>query len=181
MGTMAPHKGAHVLLDALKRLRTRDFRATFIGSSAYMSDLACSPYERRLRDDSADLGGRVSFEPYALRDYVPARYRDHDILVVPSQFDDPCPLVLLEGMASGLAVVCSGRGGMRQVGAHAVQYALTPATFAEVIESLVSDAGLRAEWGRRARARAEQLSWSSSFDELSRIVLSDEASTLQAS
>ena len=94
---------------------------------------------------------------------MPSHYREHDILVVPSQFQEPFGLVLLEGMAAGLAVVCSGRGGMRQVGADAVQYASTPDQLAQGLDELLGNRASRQEWGRRARERAEQLSWQFSF------------------
>jgi glycosyltransferase involved in cell wall biosynthesis len=169
-GQMAPHKGPHLIIEALKRLPRRDFQLTFIGSSTHRVNMPISPYERRLRNDANSLQPRVAFVPYVPHPEVPSRYREHDILVVPSQFDDPCPLVLLEGMASGLAVVCSGRGGMREVGADAVQYASTPDQLAQVLDDLLGNRASRQEWGRRARERAEQLSWQVAFMALRHVV-----------
>lgn len=170
VGQMIPQKGAHVIIEALRRLPSSNFQLTLIGSSTHRVNMPISPYERRLRNDAASLQSRVAFVPYVPHAQMSSRYREHDILVVPSQFVDPCPLVLLEGMASGLAVVCSGRGGMRQVGADAVQYASTPDQLAQVLDELLGNRASRQEWGQRARRRAEQLSWQSSFRALKQVV-----------
>jgi glycosyltransferase involved in cell wall biosynthesis len=42
---------------------------------------------------------------------MPQRYRDHDVLVFPSVGTERFPLVILEAMASGLAVVTTLTGG----------------------------------------------------------------------
>jgi glycosyltransferase involved in cell wall biosynthesis len=52
----------------------------------------------------------------AMRDAVAARqlpdvYRDHDVLVFPTVWDEPSGLVPLEAMATGCVVVATGTGG----------------------------------------------------------------------
>ncbi len=59
-----------------------------------------------------------SIEPFGAyvgavdRGRVPALVRAHDVMVVPSLSEEPFGLVVLEAMASGLAVIASNRGGL---------------------------------------------------------------------
>ena len=107
VGMVTEAKAPHVLVEALGLLRARGvpFTATFLGSSTHAEGLPLSPYEQALRSQARALGDRVTFRAFVPNSEVPALYRQHDILVVPSQFDEPFGLVLAEGMASGLAAV----------------------------------------------------------------------------
>ena len=66
-GQMAPHKGPHLIIVALKRLPGRDLQVTFLGSSTYPTNVPLSQYELRLRNDASPLQSRVAFVPYVPR------------------------------------------------------------------------------------------------------------------
>ncbi len=172
VGMMRDIKGPHVLMAALQTLRQRGvaFRATFLGSTTHAEGLPLSPYEQALRRDQEELGDSVTFRPFVPNTEVPSIYRSHDILVVPSQFDDPCPLVLFEGMASGLAAVTSRRGGIPEIGADSVDYFDDVEGLANALESLLTDSDRLEAQATRARQRALQLSWASSFARMQTIV-----------
>ena len=172
VGSMQEIKGPHVLMDALRTLRARGvpFSATFLGSSTHAEDLPLSPYEEALRQDQDALGRSVTFRPFVPNAEVPSIYRQHDILVVPSQFDDPCPLVLFEGMASGLATVATRRGGIPEIGAQSIEYVDDTPGLAAALEVLVTDRAHRQRQATRARERALELSWERAFDKLRAVV-----------
>ncbi len=172
VGMMREIKGPHVLMAALKTLRHRGipFAATFLGSTTHAEGLALSPFEESLRQDQVALGDSIEFRPFVPNTEVPSIYRSHDILVVPSQFDDPCPLVLFEGMASGLAAVTSRRGGIPEIGAESVEYFDDVEDLANTLEALITDPDRLRAQSIRARQRALQLSWASSFETLRTIV-----------
>ena len=172
VGSMQEIKGPHVLMDALRTLRARGvpFSATFLGSSTHAEDLPLSPYEEALRQDQDALGRSVTFRPFVPNAEVPSIYRQHDILVVPSQFDDPCPLVLFEGMASGLATVATRRGGIPEIGAQSIEYFDDTPGLAAALEVLVTDRAHRQRQATRARERALELSWERAFDKLRAVV-----------
>ena len=109
VGSVTAQKGPDVLLAAARLLAARDldFRVLIVGSSTHAVGLELSPYEIELRLAAAELGDRVEFRPFEPNEQMPDIYRSADILVVPSQFDEPFGLVVLEGMASGLAVVAT--------------------------------------------------------------------------
>ncbi|MGO8872768.1 MAG: glycosyltransferase family 4 protein [Acidimicrobiales bacterium] len=172
VGMMTEFKGPHVLMDALRLLHGRgvDCPATFLGSFTHAEGLGLSSYEEALHQGARALGPDVRFRPFVPNTELPEVYRRHSILVVPSQFDDPCPLVLFEGMACGLAVAASRRGGIPEIGGDAVRYFDTADQLADALAPLVSDAAVRARAGDRARERALELPWSRTFEALRSIV-----------
>ena len=180
VGMMREFKGPHVLMAALRALRSRGipFEATFLGSSTHAVGLPLSEYEEHLRQDQRDLGGSVTLRPFVPNTDVPSIYRQHDILVVPSQFDDPCPLVLFEGLASGLATVATRRGGIPEIGAQAIDYVDDADGLAAALEALITDPERRRRQAARARKRALELSWSAAFERVEAIVGTAESARL---
>ncbi len=165
VGRMLKIKGPDVLAAALGDLHAQrvDFRATFMGISN--PDVSGgSRYEQMLRSQTAAFSEKVSFVEFRPNSELPGVYRDHDILVVPSRYHDPCPLVLLEGLASGLATGAARRGGLPQAGEGAVQFFEKQDELTGALRSLIQDAQLRLHWGTLARARAEHLTWSRTFE-----------------
>lgn len=95
-------------------------------------------------------------------------YRDHPdvlramaraaIVVVPSRWAEPFGLVALEALASSAALICSGRGGLREVAGDAAVYVNPdePAGIAAAIEALARDEARRAALGEAGRQRARR-------------------------
>jgi len=71
-------------------------------------------------------------------------------------------------MASGLPCVVSRRGGIPEVGGDAVLYFTPPdhVELADRLEELLKSPSMREEYGRKARARAETLTWAESYRRL---------------
>ena len=172
VGMMGAIKGPHVLMAALRILQDRGvpLAATFLGSTTHAVGLPLSDYEEGLRREQEVLGPGVTFRPFVPNTDVPSILRQHDILVVPSQFDDPCPLVLFEGMASGLAAVASRRGGIPEIGGDSIDYFDDVEGLAAALQALITDPGRLRRQAERARQRALELSWSSAFEQVRAIV-----------
>jgi glycosyltransferase involved in cell wall biosynthesis len=120
---------------------------------------------RRLVDELvgelSDRGIVVRRLGHLSRHDVPAALRSSDIHVVPSRWDEPCGLTSLEGLATGLPIVASATGGTPEVVGDAGL--LFPRddvlSLARVLAGLLDDPEKRRMLGRRARSRAEQLTW----------------------
>lgn len=85
--------------------------------------------------------------------------RAFDLLVVPSQWDEPFGLVAVEAMASGVAVIGARRGGLPEVfGDHFHGHVVdpTPAGLATAIHRLISVPARLQTLGRASRAHAEK-------------------------
>lgn len=128
-----------------------------------------------LHEELVALAGRLGVNNYVNftgaieRDRLPALFRSCDLLAVPSMHDergnvDGLPNVVLEGMASGVAIVASEVAGIPQVISPEETGLLVPEkdpeALAAAIVRLLREPELRARLGREARKRVEkELNW----------------------
>ncbi len=103
VGRLIRRKGAHVLLDAFKRLRDDGVQAglDIIGEGPERSSLEDMARGLGLLDSACFHGALQDPDPY---------YRNAALFVLPS-FAEGLPNVLLEAMARGLPVIASAAGG----------------------------------------------------------------------
>jgi glycosyltransferase involved in cell wall biosynthesis len=160
-GRLDPNKGFHVALAALAMARDAGcrFEATLAGARWWYGTTDASPYERGLIESVGRLGGR--YAGLVPRDAIGDLFRAHDIAFVLSISPDPCPLVVLEAMASGCAVIASPRGGIPQVagGAALLVDPDDPAVVADAVVRLLRDRDELHRWQARAVAHAATASW----------------------
>lgn len=111
IGTLAPHKAPHLLLEAWGRLapelRARG-RLTIHGPKQHHPDYVAR-LERLAAEVGAQLAGRLE------RDDVPRALAETDLLVVPSVWYENSPLTLHEAMATRTPVLVSDLGGMAEL------------------------------------------------------------------
>jgi glycosyltransferase involved in cell wall biosynthesis len=145
VGRLEPVKGLDVLIDAFSHLR---------GSPALLIAGAGSERER--------LGGpRVRVLPPLSYDQVPGFLKSLDVLVLPSVTIPPVHReqfgrVLVEAMAAGVPVIGSDSGAIPEVigDAGMVVPERDPMTLAAALDTVLSDAPLRARLSERGRRRA---------------------------
>jgi len=167
VGRMQAIKGPDLLLRAARNIygTKRRFRIRLVGSQDFCATDPMTPYEYLLRELAVPLGAAVTFQPFVDRTHIASEYRNADIFCVPSNWDEPFGMTILEGMASGLPVITSRRGGIPEFGGNAVLYCGRPDvdTLAEQLAYLIDDVSARQEWGRRARRQAEHFSWQQQY------------------
>ncbi len=122
------------------------------------------------RAAALNLADRVVFAGAVPHQDVPAWYRTADVFVLPSEFDNS-PNVALEAMASGVAVVATDVGGLRQYVRDDVNGTLVPAgnapALAAAIGRYVADPTLAAQVGARNRSDVVAgFSWTQSAQRL---------------
>ncbi len=163
VGRTGWEKGLDVLLEACLRLvREERFALQVVGSN-HWGERVDDAYQRRLDDlfDQLEAAGfPVTRLGHVGRAELPGVMRDTDVHVVPSRWDEPCSLSLLEGMATGLAVVATATGGTPEVLGQAGMLVPRddPDALASTLETLLDD-DLRGRLGRKAHQRAEGLTW----------------------
>lgn len=109
IGTLAPHKGVHVLIEAFRGLPRLDATLDLFGSPT-----AHPSYMRSLRR-AADGDPRVR-----LRGAFPEGEQERvlselDLLVLPSVWWETTGLTVLEALAAGVPVIASRIGGLAEV------------------------------------------------------------------
>lgn len=163
LGTLVPHKGAHVLVDAWaaldRSLRERATLALF-GPDDHRPD-----YVRDLRTraerSGVEIGGKLD------RDGVERALARADVLVVPSLWLEVRPLVMIEAYARGLRVLASDLGGMAEILAEGV-----PGGTFEVGEAGDLARALAAEIDRGPAAASPLPSPSAAFPEWESVAVS---------
>ncbi|MBF0319241.1 MAG: glycosyltransferase [Nitrospirae bacterium] len=131
--------------------------------------------------DRADYGRRIiemaSGLPVTFTDvFTPSRihllYLLGDVFVLPSNFDDPFPFVVLEAMATGLALVARKKGGLTDYVVDGVNGLFADednpgAGIAQKIELLATNEPLRTSVGKAGRKTiVERFSWDKIAEEV---------------
>jgi glycosyltransferase involved in cell wall biosynthesis len=139
VGTLVWHKGAHVLIEALRRLPPELYAASIHGVLAWFPE-----YVRELRARARGLpvkfcGGFGPGEAGAV-------LAELDVLVVPSLWPENSPLVVHEAFQAGVPVVGARNGGIPELVADGVNGLIyepeSSEELARALESLIRDRGL---------------------------------------
>lgn len=105
IGTLAAHKGPHLLVEALGLLRDVEVTADFHG------DIDDSDYCLRLRA-AARSDARIRLQGRFVADDIGVVLDAIDVLVIPSLWDENAPLVLLQAIAYRCPVLVSNVPGL---------------------------------------------------------------------
>ncbi len=157
VGMFTPWKGQELFLQAAAEVAARCEGVEF-----YLCGDAIDPAQRAYADalrrkaDENPLKGRVTF--LGFRDDIIDALRRMDVLVHSSTEPEPFGLVVLEGMAAGLAVIAANEGGPAEIIRNGVDGLLTPPrdarALAAAIEGLLAEPRRRDALAAAARARA---------------------------
>ena len=150
VGRLAPQKNVARLLEAIAAT-TRPVELAIVGDGEERALLEGLISELHL--------GNVRMVGSRTGDDLLTWYRWADAFVSPSD-KEGMPLVILEAMAAGLAVVSTDVPGSREtIGTDGLLTPLDPAAMASAIDRLACDPQLAAELGRRAYERAGRHLW----------------------
>ncbi len=154
-------KGVPTLIKAISRLNAakRSVHLAVVGGKHLRS------YRRKAR--SLGVGSRVTFTG-PMGSAVPF-YAAADVYVQPT-FYDPCSLVVLEAMASGLPVITSRQNGVSELYADGVEGGTIddPSSVNELLERLepMFDQSVRLQMGQAARQTAMEHTVERNFAEI---------------
>ena len=149
VGRLIADKGVAVLLDALASLRDADkpLRLTIVGSG---------PQETELRERALalGLGERVTFTGPRVGAELVALLNAHPVLVVPSVWEEPFGVVVLEGLACGCVPIVARSGGLPEAVGECglVVTKGDPQAWARAMAELSADGEMRATLRQRAPA-----------------------------
>jgi glycosyltransferase involved in cell wall biosynthesis len=166
VGTLEPRKNIGGLLDAYGRLRERiphPPRLVLAGAAGQEAGLWLESIAR------APLAGHIEHRGYVPSSEREALYKGAQLLVLPS-FEEGFGLTVLEAMAAGVPVIASNRGSLPEVVGQAglLVDPDDPETITGAMESLVSDAVLRANCARLGLERVREFSWSQTAGDVRR-------------
>lgn len=156
-GRIVPDKGVLPLMHAFEKLSQthQDLRFVVIGDYNEESKSDNGAYQREVREIAARLGDRCKMMGSIPPDKMHTWYPLADLVVIPSQFQEPFCMVAIEAMGAAKPVLVSTRGGMVEfvkengTGYH-LREPMTADSIAEDIETVLDNA-TRDEVARRGQ------------------------------
>ncbi len=111
VGRLVSDKGVDLLLDALAQLRSQGLTPTL---TPMLTVVGGGPEETALKAQAQQLGivTQVDFVGVKVGEELAQLLSAHQILVVPSRWQEPFGIVALEGIACGCVAVGSEEGGL---------------------------------------------------------------------
>ena len=109
VGVLLPHKGAHVLIDALKGISADRVHASLYGAEV----AARRAYTEQLREAAAGLA--VHWGGVYDRAELQAILAEHDVLVLPVIWEETFSVVIREALQAGLPVIAARRGALPEI------------------------------------------------------------------
>ena len=154
-GRMVPEKG---FLEACKGAipvlaEHKDWQICLAGGKSF-HEAPPSAYEKELRALLAPLGARASILGHQPLEKVRALQQTSEICIVPSLWQEPGGLTVLEALSAGAALITTNRGGIPEfaTGRAVIVSPDSPLAFSDAIAELVSSPQVRAKWQKRAKA-----------------------------
>ena len=112
-GRPVPQKGIKELLIAFKELcnKYNNVKLVIVGNSGFGKEIK-TDFDNQLEEIAESIKDKVIFTGFIHNSKMPQIHAIADIAVIPSIYDDPAPLVVMECMASGLPVITTDSGGI---------------------------------------------------------------------
>ncbi len=158
IGQLGTRKGLHLLLNAIARLPRSEATLTLVGSFTAPAK-AIAPFLDRVE--------HIAHVPRAA---IPAIMARHDVLVLPSYFEGSS-LVLLEALASGMAIIQSHAAGC---GATPTCGIILDTLSVDALETAmrvpIEDRVLLAHWRAGAREEAARYTFASYRDRIASLL-----------
>jgi glycosyltransferase involved in cell wall biosynthesis len=107
VGTLAPHKGAHLIVDALRRIDDGRVRVDLYGGGG---PLRYRDQLQRMTENDARVALCGEIEPEA----IDAMLCEVDALVIPSLWYENAPLIALQAVANRCPVLAADVPGLRE-------------------------------------------------------------------
>lgn len=115
-GRLTPEKGILELILALKRInKNRNIKLLIIGASAYGEDKRPTRYIKKLQEESKTINNLVTYTGFVDYNNIPSYLKTGDIAIVPSMWEEPFGLTVVEAMAAGLPLITTRSGGIPEI------------------------------------------------------------------
>ncbi len=166
IGRISPEKGVEHFIKSAYKVDHKDIKFFIIGeiSKGSMTNERVR-YGKEIIRMAEGLGKRIKIFDVVPHSKIHLFYLLGDIIVVPSNFEEPFSMVTIEAMATGLTVIARNKGGMKEylkdgVNALIIDEDKIADSIAKKIATLFSNNEFRLNLGRGARKTVEdRFSW----------------------
>lgn len=157
-GRLTAEKGIKELIKAFKLIKSKNIKLLVVGSYFYNSDMSSSQSDE-IDNLVKDIKDKIIFTGYIQYDEIPKVYAIADFAVLPSMWEEPAGLTIIESMSTGLPIITTESGGIPEYVTNECAFIIKRdkdiiKNLAEKIEILSSDKELREAMGKASRERA---------------------------
>ncbi|AIY85135.1 glycosyl transferases group 1 family protein [Clostridium baratii str. Sullivan] len=157
-GRLTAEKGIKELIKAFKLIKSKNIKLLVVGSYFYNSDMSSSQSDE-IDNLVKDIKDKIIFTGYIQYDEIPKVYAIADFAVLPSMWEEPAGLTIIESMSTGLPIITTESGGIPEYVTNECAFIIKRGkdiikNLAEKIEILSSDKELREAMGKASRERA---------------------------
>lgn len=115
-GRLTEEKGILELIQALKSINTiPNLKLIIAGASFYGKDSIVSPYIQKLQKEAEKIANQVIFTGFINYQDMPSYLKIANTIVVPSLWEEPFGLTVLEAMAAGIPLIATRCGGIPEI------------------------------------------------------------------
>lgn len=115
-GRLIPEKGILELIRTMNRLQhIPRLRLLIIGASAYGKGQSPTPFTLQLQQEAEHLENSIVFSGFIDYKDVPRYLKAADVAVLPSMWEEPFGLTVIEAMAAGLPLITTRSGGIPEI------------------------------------------------------------------
>jgi glycosyltransferase involved in cell wall biosynthesis len=156
VGRLSSEKGFDKVIEAIKYIQEERVKLLIVGSLLNGSDQD-DKYIEKIKELPQTVRNKVVFTGYTDRKKLPQLYNLSDIAILPSMWDEPAGLVMIEAMACETCVITTDSGGIAEyVGDCAVLIERNENlvnNLAVEIDRLLTDNKRRLDLAKRGRER----------------------------
>lgn len=109
-GRIVPEKGVLELITAINEINDANVKLMIIGSPNFGKE-GRTNYLIKVEDEVKKSNGKIVFTGFVRHDQLYKYYQISNCSVVPSTYEDPAPLVPIESMMAGKALILTNSGG----------------------------------------------------------------------
>ena len=157
-GRLNAEKGIIELIKAFRMVKNKNIKLLIVGSFFYDTDMG-SNQDKQINSLTKGIRDKMIFTGYIPYQKMPQIYASADFAVLPSMWEEPAGLTVIEAMSTGLPVITTNSGGIPEYVTCECAFLINRdknicAAIANKIELLVTNKELRIKMGNKGRKNA---------------------------
>lgn len=110
-GRIVPEKGIKELVKSLQNVQYEDYKLLIVGSA--LNEIKTkTKYQLEVEKLINKINDKIIYTGFIKYEEIPKLYNIADIAVLPSIWNDPAPLTIIESLACGLPIITTESGGI---------------------------------------------------------------------
>ena len=110
-GRLVDEKGALETIKAIKKCKDKHIKLLIVGASFYSSDIV-DDYSLELQKEAEAITDKIIFTGYIDYKDMPSIYQLGNVAVLPSMWEEPAGMTMVEAVVSGLPLITTNSGGI---------------------------------------------------------------------